>query len=514
MSIELARRLEPQTISEMRALAQDAVSSRFFAVRSPEEALVILMTGHELGLRPMQSLRGIYVVNGKPVLSADMLVGAVLASGACTKWRVVVTTPERCEIHTRRKGQDADEIGVWTRADAETAGLTRKGGTWAQYPAIMLRHRCAADLARRVYPDVCLGVYVPGELDGGEGGGVIELPRAVVTSAAPAEQVVEATPVTALDYLRDDLASAETLDAVRAAWADHQRAVTAMDEDEVFQGALHTAREMVNARIMKLGLATSPTGADALMKAGDEPELLADFRLAIDVTGESDAPARAIVVAYVAWRDRLEKLPKPWPAQAKRYAIQAYSSALAVDEKEGAKQLAAAIKKHDAPPPDGSDPKAAKPRAVAPASDAKGEGGESSGAPANTQARAPHPESAPYVADAAAWRARCVRYTNAIEARRSWEKHVPAFRAAGVFSARRHVATLRLQALASILDETVAQRVLDDAERAADSAARVRAEAQRTRRSEITVRRQTRERNERAAARELVEQLPRVAGWR
>jgi len=59
VTIELARRLEPQTISEMRALAADAVASQFFAVRSPEEALVILMTGHEPGLRPMQSLRGI-----------------------------------------------------------------------------------------------------------------------------------------------------------------------------------------------------------------------------------------------------------------------------------------------------------------------------------------------------------------------------------------------------------------------------------------------------------------------
>lgn len=316
------------------------------------------------------------------------------------------------------------------------------------------------------------------------------------------EQSVEAKPVTALDMLRDDLESTETLDAVKAAWAEHQRAVTAMDEDEAFQGALHTARGMVNERIVKLGLATSPTGADALMKAGDEPELLADYRLAIDVTGESDAPAHAIVVAYVAWRARLEKLSKPWPAQAKRYTIQAYSAALAIDEKEGTKQLAAAIKKHDAPtPPDGSDPtKAAKPRAV-PANDAQGTAAEGT-ASAGPQARAPIAESAPYVAadGAEAWAARVARYTNTIELRRSYERHVPSFRAAGVLEARRAVSASRLQALANIADESIAQRVLDDAERAADAAARKPHVP-----SAVEIRRRAREAQERAGMREVAQ---------
>lgn len=309
-----------------------------------------------------------------------------------------------------------------------------------------------------------------------------------------AEVEAEATPVTALDYLRDDLASAETLDAVRAAWADHSDAVARMDDD----GALGAARRALCERVVELGLARSSTEADALLKNPERPALLADYERSIDATVESDAPARAIVVAWVAWRDRVSKLPAPYAGHAKRYAVQAYAAALAVDEKEGAKQLAAAIKKHDAtPPPDGSDPKAAKPRAVAPAADAKSEGGESSGAPANSQARAPHADSAPYIADPAAWRARCVRYSNSIEARKSWEKHVPAFRAAGVFHARREVAVQRLMMLTSIIDEAVAGRVLDDAERAADAAARVRAEAQRTGKSETTVMRRMRDANER-----------------
>lgn len=295
------------------------------------------------------------------------------------------------------------------------------------------------------------------------------------------EHEAEASPATALDMLGDDLESAETLDAVKAAWAEHQRAVTAMDEDEAFQGALHTARGMVNERLVKLGLASSPTGADALMKAGDEPELLADFRLAIDVTAESDAPARAIVVAYVAWRERLEKLPKPWPAQAKRYAIQAYSATLAVDEKEGAKQLAAAIKKHDAPPPDGSDPTKAKPRAVTPANDAQGTAGESAGAAGSTahlgdlSAESPRralPESERYMASSEAWETNCAEHRSTFALLNSWAKHVPGLRRAGV--ARERLATSVERYITVALsegrtaDETSAERRFADAERAAD----------------------------------------------
>lgn len=148
--------------------------------------------------------------------------------------------------------------------------------------------------------------------------------------------------------------------------------------------------------------------------------------------------------------------------------------------------------------PKGDGPKGTRKPATKPAADAQGSSAEAAPS-AGPQARAPHPESAPYVAadGATAWAARVARYTNTIELRRSWERHVPAYRAAGVLEARRAVSVARLQALASIDDEGIAQRVLDDAERAADAAARVTSTARRTGRSEVTVRREARDAAER-----------------
>jgi len=151
-------------LDDVERLARLATTSGLCRVKRPEEAAVILLTGRELGLSPMQSLRGIYVVNGAPVLSSDLLVAVVRRSGLCASWRVVESTPDACTITTIRQGESESTTKTWTMLDAKRAQITGKP-IWSQYPAQMLRHRCAADLAREVYPDVVLGLYTPEEMD-------------------------------------------------------------------------------------------------------------------------------------------------------------------------------------------------------------------------------------------------------------------------------------------------------------------------------------------------------------
>ena len=115
--------LVPTTMTEAADLAKMAASSGLVNVQRVEDAMVILLTGMELGLSPMQSFRGIYVVNGKPVLSADMLVAIVRASPLCAAWRTVESTPERCTIETRRTGDEEKTSKTWTMKDADRAGL-------------------------------------------------------------------------------------------------------------------------------------------------------------------------------------------------------------------------------------------------------------------------------------------------------------------------------------------------------------------------------------------------------
>lgn len=248
----------PQSFRELWEFANAAAKSGLYAVRSPEAALVILQTGMELGLMPTQSLRGIHVVQGRPVLSADLCVAVVQASPLCEFWHTVESTPERCTIETRRRGAPALVSKTWTAEDAKRAELSGKG-IWKQYPAQMLRHRCAADLAREVYPDLLLGIYVPAEFEDPremrpEPVAVVEatppaLPsppvrpsseaaaaQVVVAAAAPATQASEETERKEPEVLasfRENLAHAMSADGVVTLWrryAKHLAAACVRDE--------------------------------------------------------------------------------------------------------------------------------------------------------------------------------------------------------------------------------------------------------------------------------------------
>lgn len=156
--------LTPTSFSEVREFATLAVKSGLLsdAITTPEAAFVIIATGLELGLSPMQSLRGIHVVEGKPILSADLLVALAKRSPDCVYFRLVESSYERATYETLRKGDPKPTSLTWTLEDARRAELVGKR-TWKAHPAAMLRARCAAALARAVYPDLLLGVYEDSE---------------------------------------------------------------------------------------------------------------------------------------------------------------------------------------------------------------------------------------------------------------------------------------------------------------------------------------------------------------
>jgi len=292
-----ANGLALRTMDDVERIARIAVASGYTACRKMEEAAMLVITGQELGLSPAQSLRGIYVVSGKPVLSADLMVAVVRRSGLCESWRVVESTAERCTIVTRRKGETADSTRTWTMADAKRAGVTGKS-TWAQYPATMLRHRCAADLARQEYPDVLMGLYDPEEL--GAEPDVIAEPAAITReslaaldasrqiaapdarydAAAAYAGVAAAAEVRTAEYrvsdavndLRESAMMAESLTALAQRWIAAKRDVAAWDDraaqERAWSAFKARARELgatikaLQAEIARLDAPPPPDGTD------------------------------------------------------------------------------------------------------------------------------------------------------------------------------------------------------------------------------------------------------------
>lgn len=156
--------IAPRTMTDAWRFAEIACAAKMCGVRSADEAFVRIATGMELGLTAMQSLRGVHVINGRPQMSADMMVGVCLSRpDVCEYFQLIETTAERAVYTTKRRGAPEPVTIAFTIEDAFRAGLAGKG-TWAAHPAAMLRARASAHLARAVYPDLVNGLYTEDEM--------------------------------------------------------------------------------------------------------------------------------------------------------------------------------------------------------------------------------------------------------------------------------------------------------------------------------------------------------------
>lgn len=174
-------RYEPTNISEAMQVSRTLVASRLLpkAIATPEAAFAVIVAGAELGLTAMQSLRAIHIIEGKPTLSADLMLALCKRHEVCEYVRLVESTAERATYEAKRKGEPEPTRMSFTMEEARAAQLVGKDN-WKKYPAAMLRARCIAAIVRAVFPDVFLGVYETDEL-------------APATQPVAVSQVVEAT---------------------------------------------------------------------------------------------------------------------------------------------------------------------------------------------------------------------------------------------------------------------------------------------------------------------------------
>lgn len=157
---------EPENVNQAYQLARTFAASSLLPTPlrgKPADVLIVLMTGRELGLSPMQSIRGLHVIEGKGVMSADTIVGLVKSrADVCEFFRLVESTDKIATYEARRVGDPEPTRLSFTIEQAQRAKLTGKSN-WQTYPEAMLRARCSAALARAVFPDLAGGIYTPDE---------------------------------------------------------------------------------------------------------------------------------------------------------------------------------------------------------------------------------------------------------------------------------------------------------------------------------------------------------------
>ena len=159
--------ITPKSLAEAKEMAKDLSLSKLLPealAKSPADILAVVMSGAELGLAPMQSIRAIHIIKGKPTLSADAMGALVQSSPLCEYLMLVESTAERAEYEAKRRGHPKPTRIAFAMADAQRAGLVSAGGMYAKFPAQMLRVRALSAICRAIWPDLVLGIYDPDEL--------------------------------------------------------------------------------------------------------------------------------------------------------------------------------------------------------------------------------------------------------------------------------------------------------------------------------------------------------------
>lgn len=167
MSESKALALIPSTHSEMQTLADSFAKSNLLpeALRGKAaDVFVSIVAGAELGLPPMAAIRGVNVIQGRPVLTADTMVAVVMGSGLAEYFMCVEETPTSVTYETKRKSAPSPQRCTWSDTDTKTAGLNTKENH-RLHPRAMRKARCKSMLARDAYPDVLAGCYDPDEVD-------------------------------------------------------------------------------------------------------------------------------------------------------------------------------------------------------------------------------------------------------------------------------------------------------------------------------------------------------------
>jgi hypothetical protein len=154
----------PQTMTEAidfsNMLSKSTMVPKAYQ-NKPEDVLVAVQWGYELGLAPLQALQNIATINGKPSVYGDAAMALVQNSPVCEDVKEYFEgegTSNPIAVCVAKRKNRTEVISKYSVEDAKRAGLWNKQGPWTQYPKRMLQMRARGFALRDAFPDVLKGL--------------------------------------------------------------------------------------------------------------------------------------------------------------------------------------------------------------------------------------------------------------------------------------------------------------------------------------------------------------------
>jgi len=133
------------------------------SIKTPEQAIAIMMKGRELGIPSMYALSNIVIIKGKPTCNSELMLALIYRDHGDAAMKIIESNHQICKIAYKRSQWPTHQVNHFSVEDAQRAGLMTTD-TWKKYTAAMLRARCISAVARMAFPDSIAGMYTPEEL--------------------------------------------------------------------------------------------------------------------------------------------------------------------------------------------------------------------------------------------------------------------------------------------------------------------------------------------------------------
>lgn len=159
----------PATITEAIQFSEMLASSQMVPKayqNKPQDIMVCVQWGYEIGLAPMQALQNIAVINGKPSVYGDAAMALVQASPVCEDIEEYFEnegTPNPIAVCVAKRKGRKPVVAKFSVEDAKRAGLWGKQGPWTAYPKRMMQMRSRGFALRDAFPDVLKGLITAEE---------------------------------------------------------------------------------------------------------------------------------------------------------------------------------------------------------------------------------------------------------------------------------------------------------------------------------------------------------------
>jgi len=165
ISIRQELPVQNYSFGEIERMGIAVAKSGLFGVKTPDQAVALLLLAQAEGLHPMAAARDYHIMDIKgavrPSMKAETMLARFQANGGKVEWLEYSEKKVSGKFTHPSGGQLTVE---WTFERAQKIGLTDKD-IWKKYPAAMLRSRVISEAIRKINPGVLSGLYTPDEAE-------------------------------------------------------------------------------------------------------------------------------------------------------------------------------------------------------------------------------------------------------------------------------------------------------------------------------------------------------------